>query len=620
MISGDFTRQRIDISVGATALEADTVTFDIRRGGQEFGPYRGGPDVGTAIINLYYAPGAAVPVSSFVVGARITFTLTNNVGTPYGDIFTGNLQDYSINYVIDNASGTFGQAVTLYAVDLVGYMQRVNVPGMITSRTTKNVSWETRMNTLSSYIPLSGGFSIPTSPESHVFRLVDNNLDAPLTDHLDLACNSVGATWHVNAYNSVQPYEKGEYAKTGILFSDEPGYWSSGNAPANSQPIPSFNFYNIEYAELDAGSDTGNLVNTVNVTNIIPRNMQTEPGTGALVYKDPETVRGPQLEVLEQPFTAKDSASVSTYGIRERDILTNVFPYRTTDTESYYIRFNAFHDTSIEYQSEPQITSSNAQVRFSTVNPQTGDYCLDVVTTASGSSFVLILGDPNGYELKRLPTANYNNFNVSWRTAQSAARFRRGIEYLDSNGNVIGTQTSALNTPTLNTWTTQVATFMNFATIPAGTVAWRPTLTVTHASSTFAAGVTIAKLDDISINPNMFIPNLMSGDTPDTLLNIFSWEGNPGESWSYQMRNVLDNVGKQVLDYWKEQKNRIRSITFNARQANWETLLYIEPGARVDVHFQGADFTAWINTIRYRADNENLIVTLNLSNRPASWI
>lgn len=616
MITGDYTRQRIEISIGSTVLEPETVSFEIRRGGQEFGPYRGGPEVGTATINLYYAPGTYVPVVDFVVGKSVEFSMVNTFGTLYGYLFTGNLQDFSIDYVLDAASNTFGQAVTLYAIDLVGYMQRVNIPGIVTSRTTKNVSWETRMNTLSASIPLSGGFTLPTSPEAHVFRLVDNNLDAPLTDHLNLACNSVGATWYVNNTNTVQPLKRGDYPTSGLLFTDEPGYWSAGNAPAKAGPIVG---YNVEYQRVEAGSDTGNLVNTVNVQNIIPRNMITEPGTGALLYKDPETIRATELEVLEQPFTAIDSASVTTYGTRERDILVNVFPYRTTDTESYYIRFNAFHDTSLEYQSEPQVTSTNARVTFSTVTPQTGDYCLDVVTTAAGATFDLFLGDPNGYELRRLPVANYNNFNVSWRTSQSAARFRRGIDYLDSNGNVLGTQTSALNTPTLNTWTTQVATFMQFATIPSGTIRWRPKLIVTHATSTFAAGVTIAKLDDISINPLMYVPNLMSGDTPDTLLNIYSWEGSPGESWSYQMRNVLDNVGRQVLDYWKEQKNRVRSITFNARQ-NWESVLNLEPGARVDIRFAGANFTAWISSIRYRADNEDCMITLNLSNRPASWI
>lgn len=616
MITGDYTRQRIEISIGSTVLEPETVSFEIRRGGQEFGPYRGGPEVGTATINLYYAPGTYVPVVDFVVGKSVQFSMVNTFGTLYGYLFTGNLQDFSIDYVLDAASNTFGQAVTLYAIDLVGYMQRVNIPGIVTSRTTKNVSWETRMNTLSASIPLSGGFTLPTSPEAHVFRLVDNNLDAPLTDHLNLACNSVGATWYVNNTNTVQPLKRGDYPTSGLLFTDEPGYWSAGNAPAKAGPIVG---YNVEYQRVEAGSDTGNLVNTVNVQNIIPRNMITEPGTGALLYKDPETIRATELEVLEQPFTAIDSASVTTYGTRERDILVNVFPYRTTDTESYYIRFNAFHDTSLEYQSEPQVTSTNARVTFSTVTPQTGDYCLDVVTTAAGATFDLFLGDPNGYELRRLPVANYNNFNVSWRTSQSAARFRRGIDYLDSNGDVLGTQTSALNTPTLNTWTTQVATFMQFATIPSGTIRWRPKLIVTHATSTFAAGVTIAKLDDISINPLMYVPNLMSGDTPDTLLNIYSWEGSPGESWSYQMRNVLDNVGRQVLDYWKEQKNRVRSITFNARQ-NWESVLNLEPGARVDIRFAGANFTAWISSIRYRADNEDCMITLNLSNRPASWI
>jgi len=198
MISGDFTRQRIDISIGSTVLEPETVTFEIRRGGSELGPYRGGPEVGTAIINLYYPPGVAYPVSALIVGSQVTFTLTSSGGFPFGDIFVGNLQDYSLNYVINEATGLFGQALTLYVTDIAGYMERVNVPGIITSATTKNVSWEARINTLAALVPLGRGVTRALSPEEHIFRLVDNNIQAPLTEHYDLACQSVGATWYVD--------------------------------------------------------------------------------------------------------------------------------------------------------------------------------------------------------------------------------------------------------------------------------------------------------------------------------------------------------------------------------------------------------------------------------------
>lgn len=617
MISGDYTRDRIEVSVGATALEPETVTFEIRRGGQEFGPYRGGPEVGTATINLYYAPGAYVPVVNFVAGSRVEFTLVSTGGSLYGYLFTGHLQDYSIDYVLDAATNTFGQTVTLYACDLVGYLQRVNIPGMVTSRTTKNVSWETRMNTLSASIPLSGGFTLPTTPESHIFRLVDNNLDAPLTDHLNLACNSVGATWYVNNTNSVQPLKKGEYPTTGILFTDEPGYWTAGNKPVKAGSIIG---YNVEYQRVDAGSDTGNLVNTIDLTNIIPRNMQTRATTGALLYKDPATVPGRLLPVLEQVYRAQDATSVSTYGARTRALLTNVYPYRTTDTESYYIDWNSCIDPNCEYQNVRLSGNNNIRcdLTFSTTTPYAGTHSGAVTLNVADTSCGFYIGPVEGYAFKVRPTANALMYRFRTRATNTNTKIDAGVEWLDSNGAVLLIQNPGSTNLTNGVWTAFTATF-NFATIPARAVAWRPRIVWGSINGLQHPAGTIFRIDEMSVNPNLDASTAFSGDTPDTSTILYAWEGDPGDSWSYRTNNILDNIGEEVLTYWKEQKNKIRSITFNARQ-NWETVLGLEPGARVDIRFAGANYTAWISSIRYRANNEDCMITLNLSNRPTSWI
>jgi hypothetical protein len=621
MITGDFTSERIQVAIGLigsqTYLDPEMVTFDIRRGGKEYGPYRGGPDVGTATINLYYAPGVTPPTSAFIVGEIVVFYVLTSTGTVMTGLFMGNLQDFTINYVLDPSTNTYGQSVTLYVVDLVGYMQQVIVPGMITSATTKNVSWEERMNTLSTYVPLSGGFvPLPTSPENHVYRLVDNNLQAPLTDHFDLACKSVGATWYVRSGNTVVVAPKGAYPSTGILFTDEPNYWNAGNNPGVSYPK-----YNIEFSELVVASDTANIVNTVNMTNIMPRNIITATSGGALLYKDPEIIPGPSLPVLEQPYTSEDASSISTYGRRTRELITNVYPYRTTDTDSYYLRFNAALDPGSEYQRVPQaqVQGTMANATISNVTPRTGTYCTNITIATAVQSFGIYVGPREGYPLTVRPTANVNPFTFYFRTSIAKARYRKGISYLDSSGNVLNTQVGTLITPTVNVWGTSTATFMNFATIPAGAVAWRPYFNIESSDGTNFAVGNVFKLDDYAINPVMEVAQNFSGDNPDTASVLYSWEDTPGDSFSYMTRNVLDDIGDEVLTYFAAQQNNLQSITFNARQ-NWETLWDIEPGCRVDTHFNGANYTSFITTIQYRADNENLIVTLGLSTRPLSWI
>jgi hypothetical protein len=540
-------------------------------------------------------------------------------GALYGAAFTGRLADFQIDYTLNPATGTFGQSVTLYAVDTVGDLQAITIPGIVTSATTKNVSWETRMNTLAASIPSPYGFSIPTSPESHIFRLVDNNVEASLADHLDLACNSVGATWYVNNTNGVQPLKKGEYPTSGILFTDTPGYWTAGNKPANAGAII---YYNIQYSSVDAGSDSANIANVVNMTNVMPRNMVTRASGGALVYKDPATTPGPVLPVLEQPYRAEDASSITTYGRRSRDLFTNVYPYRTTDTDSYYLRFNGYNDPGAEYQTTPElfVLGNVCNATTSTANPKSGTYCWNLTTTALVDGFRVKLGPDGGYPMKVKPTANTNPFLVSFRTPVSTARYTRGIEYYDNNGNIVLTQLGTQITPTVNVYSTNSTVFMNFAAIPTSAVSWRPIINVAHQTpgTNFAIG-TIFKFDEVSVNPDMDTASWFSGDNADTATDLYSWEDSPGESWSYLTRNILDNIGAEVITYWAAQKNNIRSITFNARQ-NWETLLFIEPGARVDIRLAGVSYTSFISTISYRADNEDFIVTLNLSARPASWI
>jgi hypothetical protein len=222
--------------------------------------------------------------------------------------------------------------------------------------------------------------------------------------------------------------------------------------------------------------------------------------------------------------------------------------------------------------------------------------------------------------MKVKPTSNTNPFLVSIRVPVSTARYTRGIEYYDNNGNIVLTQLGTQITPSVGNYSTNSAVFMNFAAIPTSAVSWRPIINVAHQTpgTNFAIG-TIFKFDDVSVNPDMDTASMFSGDDTDTSNNLYSWESTPGESWSYLTRNILDNIGDEVITYWAAQKNNIRSITFNARQ-NWESLLFIEPGARVDIHLAGVDYTSFISTISYRADNEDFIVTLNLSARPASWI
>ena len=159
---------------------------------------------------------------------------------------------------------------------------------------------------------------------------------------------------------------------------------------------------------------------------------------------------------------------------------------------------------------------------------------------------------------------------------------------------------------------------MDYTTVPAGTASWRPVLIITHSSGSFGVGTTIAKLDNITINPQLQANALMSGDTADTNSFVYGWESSPGQSWSYQQRNVLDNIATDVLAYWKDKRLAPRMLKFNARQ-NWQATPYISSMGRIDIRLQGTNYVSFVDSYTIDITNTDAIFTLYLSPRPTSW-
>jgi hypothetical protein len=608
MIIGPTPLNYIDVNIGSGIYTNNLVSARTRTGGNMM-PYQCEPGLGQAVVNLYYAPGATLP----------TITPGQNV-LIYGNemlVFYGPVADVIREATLEEATGTYGTNITVIAYDRIAQLNQIAVRGVITSRATKNQTWEQRITTtLAPYFPAGSATFPSTGSEAHVYRLVDNNLDSTLYEQVNLACNSVGATWFVHPANNVIQFRpKGVYPTTGILFTDQPGYWNAGNAPAGAGTIAA---YNMTYKTVETSNDTRNLINELTVSNVMPANMQTSD-SGVLQYKQPPTTKVEALEVLEQTYTVFNATSVTNYGRRPGSLSTNLYPYRTTDSDSWYTRENIYPDPGAEYQTSPDIYSTNGQARFAFATPNTGTYYYALNTVGGGSSYQYFFGPPGGYPLKVIPTANANCFMFSYRTALSTVRLVRGIQYLDSSGNVTGTQTSGLITPTINTWATTTASFMDYTTIPSGTVAWRPFITVTHHMGSFPGFTVVLLVDDIGINPTMQTASpQFDGDTADNSTNVYAWQGGAGTSSSFRTRNILDNIGNDALTYLQDPAIAPRYLEWNVRQ-DWDLVGNFIPGARVDIRFNGANYRAWIDAVQWEITTENMIVKLDLSRRPASW-
>lgn len=111
-------------------------------------------------------------------------------------------------------------------------------------------------------------------------RLRNTTYDGSLASHFDLACNSVGATWHVDAAGVTQILPPVKELPVSFVFSDEEG--------------SEF----LEYIDLEPLHATASIVNQVEVTNL---GMQ---------------------ESTQQTWT--DTSSISKYGVRKESLTVNL--------------------------------------------------------------------------------------------------------------------------------------------------------------------------------------------------------------------------------------------------------------------------------------------------------
>jgi hypothetical protein len=585
--------------------------------GDNFGPYKGGPSVATATIVFYYAPGVTVP-ANLTVNAGIY--VRNIDPSTAVNLFYGKIRDLTVESTLDQASGEFGQTVRVFATNVVADLNAIQVPGISTSAATKNQTWEQRLtNTLQPYFPIASAVFPSTGSEAHIYRLVDNNVTGTLVDHVNLACDSVGATWGPSmADNTSYFYAKGVYPKTGILFTDEPNYWNGSNRPANAVGPGVGYTQNVFYSDIEVSRDTRELVNRINVTNVMPKNMVLSVASpGTLLWKSAQTNRPENMEVLTAEYQAQDGTSITTYGVRAQDITTNLYPFRNSDTQTFYAKYNAALDPNVDYRGYINIQCSNANVRYSTATPYNGTQCLDAYATAGGSSYTFVFGDTAGYPINWTINQNAAQFQIAFRTPQASCRFQKGIQYLDSNGNVLLTQTTAVGVPTINVWQFYAGSYMDYTTIPAGAVSWRPIVILTHHAGSFSPGTLIGKFDAITFEPFLQPAALFTGDDADTSSTVQQWLGTPGDSVSYRINNILDNVGSDILAYWKDNTLRPRFIRWNLRLNYFATLM--QPLARIDIRFNGANYVSFINSYTIDITQDDCIISAELGYRPSSW-
>ena len=214
---------------------------------------------------------AIKPNSAIRVTAAHPLAIPAIVAGASANIFTGTIQDVFMNY--DNKGNTF---VTIIAADGVQSVNNTVLFGATSSSGLGYETWSQRINQLctSSTTPVnppasSGAYSfiigknlIGDRLTSEGTRLQDLVYASTLSNHFDVACNSVGAYWWVDRDNVIQFLPQLAQDSIVARFYDV------------LQPADPMNIY---FTGIEASYDTKNVVNNLTITNY---GMKFDPSTG----------------------------------------------------------------------------------------------------------------------------------------------------------------------------------------------------------------------------------------------------------------------------------------------------------------------------------------------------
>ena len=165
-------------------------------------------------------------------------------------MFTGSIVDINTSHQFDKRNGTFTDFVTITAVDAAQALANTTRYGVLIEPQT----FAERVATLSqsTTVPFGPG------PEVYNYRLGATVYEGPLSEHLDLACNSVGARWWVDNMGSVQ------FAWAPVNVQDNNGNVVAYFTDVVNDPNP--RSVALNYIDIETGWDTRVMVNDLNLS------------------------------------------------------------------------------------------------------------------------------------------------------------------------------------------------------------------------------------------------------------------------------------------------------------------------------------------------------------------
>ena len=398
------------------------------------------------------------------------------------------------------------------------------------------------------------------------YRLQDNLVTASLTDHFDLATQSVGAYWWVDKNNETNFLQNYDYILPTATFSDE---------------IVDGNIY---YSDIQTSYDTSDVINEVIFTNY-----------GVKDNWFGET----QVQGYDVEWVDRDSTSVNTFGPRSLNIDTNL---QTNVLAQNLFTHPAFDNydyeaTAATFRTSVERPSSN-NIPFDALS---GTNALRAYQTATGTIVTVTNQDRITVE----PGVTYYGIVYAATHATPSVRSRIRLDWYDESNTVIATTFGTYVTiSNLRTWyKTEVS-----AAAPAGAISARIAgyFTITTGGN---FGVGAKQWIDAIYFGKESTTNSFDGNFPDNANELYSWDGSNNQSTSTKYTNILDTRSNELLSKFSTPIVRVTSLTWNTAQ-NPVSAANLDIGSLINVEFNGTSDVYRVTGINHDITPERWMMTL----------
>lgn len=520
----------------------DVRDVSVSRGGPE--PYIGINNVEPGSGTITLVDNTATILPGYLVRIRYSSTI----------IWAGYIQDVNRTYTLVN--GKMIEFKTLTVLDWAAWIAQFTVSNL------PAVNWYYSRNSDINGQILGAPVNPPTGTASPPYQYLDTLYQTRnVNEVLDLMANSTAGGWWRPQLTAGAGASTANLILTGTTITADDVALTDGTHTGTPNNL-------TYYTDIEVGSKTSQVVNTVEISNIFGVN-----GADTVVT-----------------YLKSDATSIDLYGSR----------YASTESNARVnvLATNLFENPSFE---EPGKEATDANYYYSIEQPTLDSAGIWSAFNGSWASrtycnvAALTVANPLDERVPVTAGTTYYGFAYGANSATASSRGRFFMQWINEAGAVISTTYGAYVNFTNNRQWYQ-CTLTQAA--PAGAIYCR--IGIQHSRST----ATNFPVGSKSWTDGMYFgtaneTSYWDGNTADTSTILYAWTGQPNMSTSFRASNVLDTLATQFLSDNSTAKYSPYRIRINA-QANLTAVQLFNLYESVYVWFKNNRWTSVVTGIRHQ--------------------